>query len=106
MPRFTPQFYGREAQNGTAAVVPYVWYHTCCMRKTTVYLSDEEAAGLRHTAAASGRSQAELIRAAIRQLVAQAPERRFHSLGQGASTAAAPPHWNQGALYEKAFGRH
>ena len=75
------------------------------MRKTTVYLNDDDAEALRSLEAATGRSQAELIRDAIRRAVASAPERRFRSLGQGVGTGAARPRWSPGALYDEAFGR-
>ena len=52
------------------------------MRKTTVYLNDDEAEALRQLAAATGTSQAELIREAVRRAVAQPPERQFRSLGR------------------------
>ena len=43
---------------------------------------------LRSLAAATGRSQAELIRDAIRRAITSVPERRFRSLGQGVGTGA------------------
>src|SRR5438128_6599359 len=60
------------------------------MRKTTVYLNDDEAEALRQLAAATGTSQAELIRQAVRRAVAQPPDRQFHSLGRGATTGQPP----------------
>lgn len=39
------------------------------MRKTTIYLPDELKAGLESAAAAAGRSEAELIREAVGELV-------------------------------------
>lgn len=39
------------------------------MRKTTIYLPDELKAGLERAAVASGRSEAELIREAVGELV-------------------------------------
>ena len=81
------------------------WYHTYGMRKTTVYLNDDDAEALRQLAATTGRSQAELIRDAIRRAVTGAPERRFRSLGQGVGTGVRRPRWSPGALYAKAFGR-
>ena len=56
------------------------------MRKTTVYLNDDEAEALRQLAAATGTSQAQLIREAVRRAVAQPPQRQFRSLGRGASS--------------------
>ncbi len=55
------------------------------MRKTTVYLTEQEAEALRRTAAASGRSQADLIREAVR-LVTSGEPRRFKSMGMGRGT--------------------
>jgi len=39
------------------------------MRKTTVYLPDELSDGLKRAAAASGKSEAELIREGVEQIV-------------------------------------
>jgi hypothetical protein len=75
------------------------------MRKTTVYFSDEDAEALRQLAAATGTSQAELIRAAVRRATAEAPERQFRSLGRGATSDRQPRRWSSDALYDKAFGR-
>lgn len=50
------------------------------MKRTTVYLSEEEAEGLRRAAAQTGKSQSELIREGIRK-VTGAKTRRFHSMG-------------------------
>ncbi len=73
------------------------------MRKTTVYLHDEEVEALRQLAAATGLSQAELIRAAIRRAAAQAPPRRFRSLGKGAGPGGPVVRWNPADLYAKLF---
>ena len=79
-----------------------VWYHTYGMRKTTVYLNDEEVEGLRQLAATTGRTQAELIREAIRQATARAQTpRRFRSLGKGQGPGGPTPRWNPAKLYEK-----
>jgi hypothetical protein len=51
------------------------------MRKTTVYLSDDEADALRSAAAASGKSQSELIREGVRRVTSRRPRRVFHSMG-------------------------
>jgi hypothetical protein len=53
------------------------------MVKTTVYLEPEQAAALRRAAAQSGRSQAQVIRDAIRRETAEAPPRVFKSHGSG-----------------------
>jgi Ribbon-helix-helix protein, copG family len=71
------------------------------MQKTTVYLNDAEVEALRQLAAATGRSQAELIRQAIRQAAAQAPTRRFRSLGKGEGGGESVPRWNPTALYAR-----
>jgi hypothetical protein len=71
------------------------------MRKTTVYLNDEEVEALRQLAAATGQSQAEVIRAAIRHAATQAPPRRFRSLGQGAGPDGTTPRWDSADLYAK-----
>ena len=48
------------------------------MTKTTVYLPDDLKADLTRAAAASGRSEADLIREAVRTLVSLAPRPRPH----------------------------
>ena len=75
------------------------------MRKTTVYLDEAEAEALRQLAVATGISQAELIRDAVRQVVSHSPRPRFRSLGKGQSSDALPARWDAAAVYEKAFGR-
>jgi hypothetical protein len=75
------------------------------MRKTTVYLNDEEAEALRVLSAATGVSQAELIRAAIRRAVATSRQRQFHSLGRGRGPGGPTPSWTPEQVYDKAFGR-
>jgi hypothetical protein len=74
------------------------------MRKTTVYLNDDEAEALRQLAAATGVSQAELIRGAIRKAVSEVPPRRFHSLGRGQGTGGSAPRWKPADVYDKVFG--
>jgi Arc/MetJ-type ribon-helix-helix transcriptional regulator len=64
------------------------------MRKTSVYLSDDEAEGLRALARSTGRSQAELIREGVRRLLdRRRPRRVFRSMGVGASGGAAERRW-------------
>ena len=75
------------------------------MRKTTVYLDDDEAEALRQLAATSGVSQAELIRGAVRQIVSQTPPPHFRSLGRGEGPGTSNVRWDPAALYDKAFGR-
>lgn len=74
------------------------------MRKTTLYLADEEAEGLRRLARERKRPQAELIRQAIQALLSNAPKRRFHSMGVGASGGASSGRWNADDLYRKVRG--
>lgn len=76
------------------------------MRKTSVYLSDDEAASLRRVAAAAGRAQAELIREGIRRVIAEveAQPRTFRSLGKGRGGGRAYSPWTPGHLYRKAMG--
>jgi predicted DNA-binding protein len=65
------------------------------MRRITVYLADDEAGGIRRLAARTGRSQADLIREAVRRVIAdQEPERRaFLSLGKGRGGGAPYTKW-------------
>lgn len=58
------------------------------MRKTTVYLTDEEAEALRRTAARTGRSQSELIREGVRRVTGRGA-RRFRSMAMGEGTGEA-----------------
>ena len=76
------------------------------MRKTTVYLREEEAEGLRLLSGATGESQAELIREGIRRLLQEGVSRRFHSMGKGVGTGEPRPRWNPEAVHEKTLGRH
>lgn len=58
--------------------MPYTLPYTDSMRKTSVYLSDELARRLARIAAAEGRSQAEVLRAAIAAYEPRrASDRRF-----------------------------
>ncbi len=75
------------------------------MRKTTVYLNEDEAEGLRRLAAATGESQAELVREGVRRLLRGHPGRTFRSMGKGAGTGEPRPRWNPEALREKTLGR-
>jgi len=51
------------------------------MRKTSAYLTDELAARLRRIAEAEGRSQAEVLRAAIEAYPEPTPLRHIHADG-------------------------
>lgn len=78
------------------------------MRKTTVYLPEEDWAALRRAAIATGRSQAELIREGVRMVTDGQRERPFHSMGVGRSSG--PPIGDRfegelGKALEEAFRR-
>lgn len=68
------------------------------MRKTSVYLTEDEAEGLRTLAATTGRSQAELIREGVRRVLARRPGRTFHSMAAGASGGQLPRRWSADEL--------
>ena len=76
------------------------------MRKTSVYLTDEEAEGLRRVAIATGKSQAELIREGVRHVISAegAASREFHSLGKGRGSGEPYTPWNPDELYAKVMG--
>jgi hypothetical protein len=75
------------------------------MRKTTVYLTESEVEGLRRVAAATGRSQADLIREGVQRVIEAGPPRTFHSMGKGEGAGESHPRWRPDELYDKAFGR-
>jgi Ribbon-helix-helix protein, copG family len=79
------------------------------MRKTTVYLSDEEAEALRSASIATGKSQSELIREGVRQVTAAPPKRVFHSMGIGGSKSTSYEglalEWDADELYDWVMGR-
>lgn len=61
------------------------------MVKTSVYLSEDEVAALRSLSAATGHSQAELIREGVRRLTADRPAPRFSSRALGSGPAYSRP---------------
>ena len=70
------------------------------MHKTTVYLDDDQVEALRLLSAATGRSQADLIRDAILDATRNVhASRKFRSLGKG--PGGSRPRWNPAELYEK-----
>jgi hypothetical protein len=75
------------------------------MRKTTVYLREDEAEGLRLLAGATGESQAELIREGVRRLLREGVSRKFHSMGKGEGTGESRPRWSPDAVLDKTRGR-
>lgn len=77
------------------------------MRKTSVYLTDEEAEGLRRLAVREGRAQADLIREGVRRVIAEieTQPRTFRSLGAGRGGGATKAaRWTSRELYRKAMG--
>jgi hypothetical protein len=74
------------------------------MRKTTVYLGEEEVEGLRRLAATTWESQAELIREGVRRLLREDTGRTFHSMGKGMGVDEPRPRWDPDALHNKTFG--
>jgi hypothetical protein len=77
------------------------------MRKTSVYLTDDEAEGLRQLAIREGRPQAELIRAGIRRVIDDAATRprAFRSLGTGRGGGAPYERWSSSAVHDKVMGK-
>ena len=77
------------------------------MRKTSVYLTDEEAEGLRRVALATGKSQAELIRAGVRHVIDTegGAAREFRSLGKGRGGGEPYTPWTPEEIYTKVIGR-
>jgi len=75
------------------------------MRKTSVYLTDDEAESLRRVAVREGRPQAELIREGVRRVIASAESapREFRSLGKGHGPAYEP--WTPVEVHDKVMGR-
>ena len=75
------------------------------LRKTSVYLSDDEVDALRDASESSGLSQAELIREGVRRVVASyaGGGRLFHSMGAGRGSAGTRS-WTAEELLEKIHG--
>jgi Arc/MetJ-type ribon-helix-helix transcriptional regulator len=76
------------------------------MKKTSIYLTQEEVDGLRNLATATGKSQAELIRAGIRRILTgeEIVPRRFHSLGKGHGDGTPYAPWDPDDLYKSVMG--
>ncbi len=74
------------------------------MYKTTVYLTNDEAAELRRAAATIGKSQSELIREGVRWVVSETPRRVFHSMGVGDGDGSAYQEWDADELYREVMG--
>lgn len=77
------------------------------MRKTSVYLTDDEAEGLRRLAVREGRPQAELIREGVRKVIAEieSQPRTFRSLATGRGGGTRPAAWTSDELHRKAMGK-
>jgi hypothetical protein len=75
------------------------------MRKTTIYLNDDEAERLQRMASTTGRSQSELIREGVRHVLRGTGGRKFHSMGIGESGGPGPLEWDPDELYEHVMGR-
>lgn len=77
------------------------------MRKTSVYLTDDEAEGLRRLAVREGRPQAELIREGVRKVIAEieTQPRTFRSLGAGRGGGSKSATWTSDELYRKVTGK-
>lgn len=77
------------------------------MRKTSVYLTEEEAEGLRRASVSKGLPQAELIREGVRRVIdeAETGPRVFHSMGKGHGDGRPFEHWSADELYEWVMGR-
>jgi hypothetical protein len=76
------------------------------MHKTSVYLNDDEVEGLRRAAAATGQSQADLIRAALRRMLSdlEARPKVFRSLGRGRGGGDPYSKWRSDGLYRRVMG--
>ncbi len=77
------------------------------MRKTSVYLTDDEAESLRRVAVREGRPQAELIREGVRRVIedAESAPRDFRSLGKGRGGGSSHQPWASADLHNKVMGR-
>lgn len=77
------------------------------MKKTSVYLTADEAEGLRRASLATGKSQAELIREGVRHVISSDGygPRTFHSLGKGRGSGSPYVSWDPDDLYKHVMGR-
>lgn len=76
------------------------------MRKTSVYLTDEDAERLSRVAARTGRPQSQLIRDGIRHVIGTPETRRkFRSLGTGHGGGKPFASWRSRDLMRKVMGR-
>jgi len=77
------------------------------MKKTSVYLNEDEAEGLRRAAIRTGQPQAELVREGVRRVIAglEVEPRVFHSMGVGHGDGRHYERWSGDELYEWVMGR-
>jgi hypothetical protein len=75
------------------------------VRKTTVYLRDEEAEDLRRLAATTGTSQAELIRTGVLLVLSRNQHRTFHRMGRGEGSSEPVGRWDVEGLARKVYGQ-
>lgn len=80
------------------------------MRKTSVYLTDDQAEALRRVSVETGKSQANLIREAVQRVIDDveppADKRVFHSMGIAhEGKARSDEGWDADELYEWVMGR-
>ena len=76
------------------------------MKKTSVYLSDDEDEALRRAAETTGLARSELIREGIRSVVmvhAGRP-RTFHSMGRGRGGSVKARRWTSEELFARRRG--
>ena len=71
-----------------------------------MYLTEDEAEGLRRLSGATGRSQADLIREGVRSLLSgeDASRRTFHSMGKGHGGGRPYSRWRSDELYRQVTG--
>ncbi|MGI8916182.1 MAG: CopG family transcriptional regulator [Chloroflexota bacterium] len=79
------------------------------MRKTTIYLADEEAEQLRHVSTETGKSQSALLREALHYVLSldistHDVHRTFHSMGVGCGTGEPYREWDAEDLYRESMG--
>ncbi len=75
------------------------------MRKTSVYLTEDEAEQLRRASIREGKPQAELIREGIRRVLTETVEqRRFRSLGMGHGGGRPYTGWDSDELFRRRIG--
>lgn len=79
------------------------------MRKTTIYLADDEAEQLRHVSTETGKSQSALLREALRIVLSldvspHYGQRTFRSMGVGRGTGEPHRKWDVDDLYRESMG--